>query len=94
VIILCDWPHQAQPLRPAGEAEKGSAQAALSDLQAQTKSAQSQLDEINNELGRASTLAGISREITAASKKLKGTAGRNGRGGKSPSGFAQATRRG
>jgi hypothetical protein len=40
-------------------------------LQAQIKQAKTQLDEIHNELGRASTLAGITREIAAAGKKLK-----------------------
>jgi hypothetical protein len=50
----------------AANAEKNAAQTALSNLEGQCKSAQSQLDEINNELGKASTLAGITREITAA----------------------------
>src|SRR6516164_6783415 len=52
-------------------AENSAAQNAVSNLEARCKSAQSQLDEINNELQRASTLAGITREIAAASKKLK-----------------------
>src|SRR6516165_8540190 len=55
----------------AANAERGQAQVALSDLEARCKLAQSQLDEINNELGKASTLAGLAREITAAGKKLK-----------------------
>jgi chromosome segregation ATPase len=62
---------QAKKIVAAANAEKGLAQAALSDLQSQTKSAQSQLDEINNELQRASTLAGITREIATARKTLK-----------------------
>jgi hypothetical protein len=62
---------QAKKIAAAASAEKNAAQAALSDLQSQTKLAQSQLDEINNELQRASTLAGITREIAAARKNLK-----------------------
>jgi len=61
----------AQKIVAAANAEKSAAHNPLSNLQAQTKSAQRQLDEINNELGRASTLAGITREIATASKKLK-----------------------
>jgi len=62
---------QAKKNVAAANAEKNAAQAALSDLQAQIKQAKTQLDEIHNELGRASTLAGITREIAAAGKKLK-----------------------
>jgi hypothetical protein len=43
----------AKKIVAAANAEKGSAQAALSDLQAQIKQAKTQLDEIHNELGRA-----------------------------------------
>jgi chromosome segregation ATPase len=55
----------------AANAEKSAAQATFADLQNQHKQAKSQLDAVNNELGRALTLAGLNREIAAASKKLK-----------------------
>ena len=51
-------------------AEKAAAQTAIAELRDQHKQAQGQLDAVNNELGQASTLAGITREIAAARKKL------------------------
>jgi chromosome segregation ATPase len=52
-------------------AEKSAAQTVLAELQSQTKSARDQLAALNDELQRRTTLAGLNREIAAASKKLK-----------------------
>ena len=62
---------QAKKIAAAANAEKSAAQNTLATLQAQTKSARSQLDAVNNELGHASTLAGLTRKITGARKTLK-----------------------
>jgi chromosome segregation ATPase len=61
----------AKKIVAAANAEKNSAQTALAALQAQCKFVQDQLDAVNNELERKLTLAGLNREIAAASKKLK-----------------------
>jgi chromosome segregation ATPase len=61
----------AKNIVAAANAERSAAQNALANLEGQCKQAKAQLDEIDNELQRASTLAGITREIAAASKKLK-----------------------
>jgi predicted nucleic acid-binding Zn-ribbon protein len=61
----------AKNIAAAAIAEKNAAQTALSELRDQHKQTQSQLDAVNNELGKASTLAGLNREIAAAGKKLK-----------------------
>jgi chromosome segregation ATPase len=61
----------AKNIVASANAETGLAQAALSDVQSKIKSARDQLDEIYSELGKASTLAGVTREITAANKKLE-----------------------
>jgi predicted nucleic acid-binding Zn-ribbon protein len=54
----------------AANTEKTSAQTALAELREQHEQAQHQLDAVNNELGRALTLAGLNREIAAARKTL------------------------
>jgi len=54
----------------AAKAEKGSAQAALSDLQGQLKQAQSQLDAVMKDLHRGSTRVGLDHEIVAARTEL------------------------
>jgi len=61
----------AKKIAAAATAERGQAQAALAEFEAKIKSARDQLDEIYNELGKASTLAGITREIAAARKTLE-----------------------
>ena len=61
----------AKNIIAAANAEKSAAQNALATLQGQLKQTQDQLDAVNKELGQASTLAGITREIAAAGKKLK-----------------------
>jgi septal ring factor EnvC (AmiA/AmiB activator) len=61
----------AKNIAAAANAERGQAQAALADLEARCKSTQDQLDALNDELGRRTTLAGLNREIAAAGKKLK-----------------------
>jgi chromosome segregation ATPase len=55
----------------AATAEKNAAQTALSELQEQHKQTQKQLDALNDELQRRTTLAGLNREIAAARKTLK-----------------------
>jgi len=57
--------------RRCGDRGKNAAQTALSELRDQHKQAQKQLDALNDELQRRTTLAGLNREIVAASKKLK-----------------------
>jgi predicted nucleic acid-binding Zn-ribbon protein len=52
-------------------AEKAKAQAALTKLATERKEAQAQLDAAMNNLGRASTLAGLNHEITTAKAELK-----------------------
>jgi chromosome segregation ATPase len=61
----------AKNIAGAAKAETATAQATLADLQNQHKQAKSQLDVVNNELQRRTTLAGINREITAARKQLE-----------------------
>ena len=61
----------AKNIVAAAVAEKSSAQNALVELQGQLKQVQGQLDALNDELQRRTTLAGLNREIVAASKKLK-----------------------
>ena len=61
----------AKNIVAAAVAEKSSAQNALVELQGQLKQVQGQLDALNDELQRRTTLAGINREIAAAGKKLK-----------------------
>jgi chromosome segregation ATPase len=61
----------AKNIAAAAIAEKNAAQTALSELRDQHKQTQSQLDAVNNELGKASTLAGLNREIAAARKALE-----------------------
>ena len=61
----------AKNIAAAAIAEKNAAQTALAELQDQHKQAQKQLDALNDELQRRTTLAGLNREIVAASKKLK-----------------------
>jgi chromosome segregation ATPase len=62
---------QAKKTAAAANAEKSAAQAARAELQERRASAQKQLDAVNNELGRALTLAGLNREITEARKTLE-----------------------
>ena len=61
----------AKNIAGAAKAETATAQATLADLQNQHKQAKSQLDVVNNELQRRTTLAGINREITGARKQLE-----------------------
>jgi chromosome segregation ATPase len=61
----------AKNIMAAAAAEKSAASNAVTDLQAQCKSTQAQLDALTDELARRTTLAGLNREITEASKKLK-----------------------
>jgi chromosome segregation ATPase len=60
----------AKNIVAAANAEKSSAQSTLADLQTQIKSAQDQLKATLANLDRASTLAGLNREIAAARKTL------------------------
>ena len=61
----------AKTIAAAAKTETAAARAALSELRDQHKQAQKQLDALNDELQRRTTLAGLNREIVAASKKLK-----------------------
>jgi chromosome segregation ATPase len=65
----------AKKLVAGANAEKDAAQTALSELQEQRKSVQHQLDALNDELARRTTLAGINREIAAARKALEALKG-------------------
>jgi hypothetical protein len=59
----------AKKIMAPANAETGLAQAALSDVQSQTKLARDQLDAVNNELGRRMTLAAVNREIVAVANR-------------------------
>jgi chromosome segregation ATPase len=61
----------AKNIIAAATAEKGSAQAALSDLHNQCESAQKQLDAVNKELHQKLTLAAVNRDVAAARKALE-----------------------
>jgi chromosome segregation ATPase len=60
----------AKNIAAAAKDETATAQAALAGLETQCKSVQSQLDALNDELQRRTTLAGLNREIATARKAL------------------------
>jgi chromosome segregation ATPase len=60
----------AKNIIAAANAEKASAQAALSDLQAQCKAAQDQLKLTTSEFDRVAALVGVGRDIEKARKEL------------------------
>jgi len=60
----------AKNIIAAANAEKSAAQNAVIELRDQLKQLQSQLAALNDELQRRTTLAGLNREITAASKTI------------------------
>jgi predicted nucleic acid-binding Zn-ribbon protein len=70
-VVLHQEIENARAAVKALNAEKATAQATIAELQDRRASAQKQLDAVMKDLHRASTLAGINREITEARKTLE-----------------------